>query len=189
MDVAIYVRVSTDKQELENQLSQLRLYCRTKQYNIIKVYEDIITGGAISRPGFDMLLNDARIGYFQHLIFWSLDRLSRSGTLFTLQCLKEFENRNITWESFQEQYLNSIGPFKDVVLSVLSTIAKIEKERISERTKAGLETAKAKGKTLGRPKGSKDTKKRNRAKYIQNYHTNKNHPLKKLNKKLIDKKD
>jgi len=168
MEVAIYVRVSTDKQELENQLSQLRLYCRSKNYQIMKIYEDIISGGTTSRPGFDKLLDEARKGYFQHLVFWSLDRLSRSGTLFTLQILKEFDNKNITWESYQEQYLASIGPFKDVVLSVLATVAKIEKDRISERTKAGLEVAKAKGKKLGRPPGSKDGKKRNRRNYFQN---------------------
>jgi len=178
MEVVIYVRVSTDKQELENQISQLRLYCRSKDYQIIKIYEDIISGGSNSRPGFDMLLDEARKGYFKHLIFWSLDRLSRSGTLFTLQILKEFDNKKITWESYQEQYLASIGPFKDVVLSVLATVAKIEKDRISERTKAGLETAKAKGKKLGRPPGSKDSKKRNRVGYINRYHSDKNHPLK-----------
>lgn len=169
MEVAIYVRVSTDKQELENQLSQLRLYCRTKQYFIVKTYQDIISGSEKSRPGFDLLFDDARKLYFQHLLFWSLDRFSRSGTLFTLQKLKELQNLNISYESFNEPYLNSIGEFKDVVISIMSTLAKIEKQRISERTIAGLQRAKSEGKTLGRPKGAKDKKQRKRSNYFKRW--------------------
>jgi len=98
-----------------------------------------------------------------------LDRFSRSGTLFTLQGLRELQNLNITYESFQEPYLSSIGEFSDVVISILSTIAKIENQRISERTKAGLERAKMEGKTLGRPKGSKDKNKRKKANYYNRW--------------------
>jgi len=148
LNVAIYVRVSTDKQELENQLSQLKLYCKTKEYKIVEIYSDIISGGETKRPGFDKLYGDARILKFQHLLFWSLDRFSRSGTLFTLQKLKELENLRISYESFHDPYLNSIGEFKDVVISIMATLAKIEKQRISERTKAGLERAKKEKGTL-----------------------------------------
>jgi DNA invertase Pin-like site-specific DNA recombinase len=62
--------------------------------------------------------------------------------LFTLQKLKELENLGIGWESYQEPYFNSIGEFKDVVLSIMATLAKIERERLSERTKAGLNNSK-----------------------------------------------
>jgi hypothetical protein len=60
--------------------------------------------------------------------------------------------------SYTEQYLSSMGQFKDVVISLLSALAKQERIRIGERTKAGLERAKAQGKTLGRPKGSRSKK-------------------------------
>jgi len=69
-----------------------------------------------------------------------------------LQKLKELENLGIQWESLQEPYFKSVGQFKDVVLSVIATVAKMEREKISERTKAGLKRAAQYGKYPGRPK-------------------------------------
>ncbi len=90
------------------------------------------------------MFRDAHKRLFDLVLFWDLSRFSRSGTLFTLQKLKELENLNIEWESYQEPYFKSIGQFKDVILSVISTVAKIEREKISERTKAGLQRSKNK---------------------------------------------
>lgn len=94
--------------------------------------------GAASRREFDLVL------------FWSLDRFSWEGVLETLQHLERLSGYGVEWRSFTEQYLDSCGMFKDAVLSILATIAKQERLRISERTVAGLERAKAKGKLLGR---------------------------------------
>jgi DNA invertase Pin-like site-specific DNA recombinase len=152
MKTAIYVRVSTDKQEVDNQLLQLRDYCKKSNYEIYKEYVDIISGKEKSRPGYDKMFEDAHKKLFDLVLFWDLSRFSRAGTLHTLQKLKEFENLGIDWESYQERYLKSIGQFKDVVLSILSTLAKIEREKIGERTKAGLERARKEGKIIGRPK-------------------------------------
>lgn len=160
MKVAIYIRVSTDKQEAENQLIQLREYVKKESWEIYKEYIDIISGKETSRPEFDKLFLDAHKKLFDIVLFWDLSRFSRAGTLFTLQKLKELENLNISWHSYQDRYLSSVGQFRDVVISILSTLAKIEREKISERTKAGLDRLKSKGKKLGRPKGRKDKKKR-----------------------------
>lgn len=139
MKVAIYVRVSTGKQELDNQLIQLREYSKKCNYEIFNEYSDIISGKEDSRPAYDKMFLDAHKRLFDLVLFWDLSRFSRSGTLFTLQKLKELENLGIDWESYQEPYFKSIGQFKDVVLSVIATVAKIEREKISERTKAGLQ--------------------------------------------------
>ena len=140
----IYVRVSTGKQESENQLLQLKAYCKKCGYIIYKVYEDIISGKETNRPAYDLMFRDAHKRLFDLVLFWDLSRFSRAGTLFTLQKLKELENLGIDWESYQEPYFKSAGQFKDVVLSITATIAKIEREKISERTKAGLERSKKK---------------------------------------------
>jgi len=147
---AIYVRVSTDKQELENQERQLKPFCEKSGWEIYGIYRDIISGKETKRPGFDALFRDARQKKFDILVFWDLSRFSRSGTLYTLQNLRELENLGIRWKSFQEPYLDSGGDFKDIVISVISTVARIEREKISERTKAGIARAKAAGKKLGR---------------------------------------
>jgi DNA invertase Pin-like site-specific DNA recombinase len=157
MKIAIYARVSTDKQELENQLSQLRQYALKSGYAVHKEYTDIISGKESSRPAYDEMFKDAHKKLFSLVLFWDLSRFSRAGTLYTLQKLKELENLGVDWESYQEPYFKSVGQFKDVVLSVVSTVAKMEREKISERTKAGLRKARNVGK---RGKDKKPRKRR-----------------------------
>ena len=136
--VAIYVRVSTNKQDANNQVEILRDFCKTSGWNNFKVYSDIVTGTKDSRPAWDEMFKDAHKKLFDTVLFWSFDRFSRSGTLFTLQKLHELELLHIGYKSYQEQYIDSVGMFKDTVISIFATIAKAERERISERTKAGL---------------------------------------------------
>ena len=144
--VAIYVRVSTNKQEVSNQLNQLREYCKKKGYEVIYEYIDIISGGNVSRPNWDLMFIHAHQLKFDIVLFWALDRFSRGGTLFTLQKLRELEKLNIDWISYTEPYFQTIGQFRDVIISIMATLAKIEREKISERTKAGLQKAKNVGK-------------------------------------------
>jgi len=169
MKAAIYVRVSTDKQEVQNQLLQLNEYCVRMKYDIYQEYVDCISGKENSRPAYDLMFQEAHKKLFDIVIFWDLSRFSRAGTLFTLKKLKELENLDIQWDSYQEPYFKSIGEFKDVVLSVIATVAKMEREKISERTKAGLARAKANGSILGRPKGSKDKGYRKKGGYYKRY--------------------
>ncbi|NJD51824.1 MAG: recombinase family protein [Candidatus Methanoperedens sp.] len=136
--VAIYCRISTDTQELNNQLNQLRPFCIKSGWEIYKEYTDIISGKEISRPAYDQLFKDAHQKKFDIILFWDLSRFSRSGTLYTLQRLHELDLLGIGWKSYQEPYLDSVGQFKDVIISIFATVAKIEREKISERTKAGL---------------------------------------------------
>lgn len=142
MKIAIYVRVSTTKQEVNNQLMQLREYAKKSNYKIFEEYIDIISGKEKSRLSYDRMFVHAHKRLFELVLFWDLSRFSRSGTLYTLQKLKELENLGVGWESYQEPYFKSVGEFKDVILSVIATVAKMEREKISERTKAGLQASK-----------------------------------------------
>lgn len=148
MKVAIYARVSTDKQELKNQLFQLREYCKKSDWKIYKEYTDIVSGASDNRPSWNVLFEDAHKKKFDVVLFWDLSRFSRSGTLYTLQKLQELENLNINYVSYCEPYINTIGQFREIIISILSTIAKIERQQISERTKLGLMKTDEK---LGRP--------------------------------------
>jgi DNA invertase Pin-like site-specific DNA recombinase len=85
------------------------------------------------------------------VLFWSLDRFSREGVLETLHHLQRLAQYGVGYRSFTEQYLDSSGIFKDAVLSILATIAKQERIRLSERTIAGLEKARREGRIGGRP--------------------------------------
>jgi len=146
MKVAIYCRVSTKTQEGKNQELALIEYCEKQGYEIHKIYNDVISGKEKKRPAFDKLFSDAHKRLFDLVLFWDLSRFSRAGTLFTLQKLKELTNLGIRWHSYQESYFSSLGDFGDVIISIMSTLAKIEREKISERTKAGLKLAKNVGK-------------------------------------------
>lgn len=161
------MRVSTGKQDLENQLKPLKMYCKGKGYDIVKVYEDVASGKSTKRQGFKQMFDDASKAKFDVIVFWSLDRFSRRGTLDTLKKIRLLEDYGVDWHSYQEPYFSSLGQFKDVVISIMATLAKAERKKISERTKAGLERAKARGVKLGRPKGAKDKKQRSRKGYFK----------------------
>jgi DNA invertase Pin-like site-specific DNA recombinase len=87
------------------------------------------------------------------LLFWALDRFSREGVLDTLVYLQRLTSYGINWRSHTEQYLDSCGAFRDAVLAILAAIAKQERIRISERTRAGLDRARERGTRSGRPIG------------------------------------
>ena len=72
-------------------------------------------------------------GEFDVVRFWSLDRFSREGVLETLQHLRVLTGHGCEWFSYREEYLRSIGPFRDAVLAILAVIAKQERVRLSER--------------------------------------------------------
>jgi DNA invertase Pin-like site-specific DNA recombinase len=154
MKIAIYARVSTkDKgQDTENQLVQLREFAAKQGWTIFREYVDRETGSKSEREEFQAMFADASKRRFDLLLFWSLDRLSREGVFETLQHLNRLTSYGVGYRSFTEQYFDSCGIFKDAVISILATVAKQERVRLSERTKAGLAIARARGKTLGRPK-------------------------------------
>ena len=108
------------------------------------------------RAGLDKVLKMAHQKKFDVLLFWSLDRLSREGTARTLEYLQILTDNGINYHSYTEQYLSSMGPFSDVVISLLATIAKQERLRVSERVRAGLDFRKnVLKKPLGRQQGVK----------------------------------
>jgi len=151
----IYARCSTRDQETENQVAQLRDYARKQDWLIVDEIIDVASGGKSSkeREGLDKVFQLAHRKAFDVLLFWSLDRLSREGSRKTIAYLTILDDAGVAWHSFSEPYISSMGVFADCIISLLSTLAKQEKIRISERTKAGLErTVRVNGTRLGRPK-------------------------------------
>ncbi|UOQ99919.1 recombinase family protein [Hymenobacter sp. 5317J-9] len=152
MRVAIYARVSTnDKgQDPDNQVHQLRDFAE-KHGSIYKVFTEEVSGGKSDRAQFKLLLLEAYQKKFDLVVFWRLDRFSREGALPTLKYLKELRDHGVNYKSFTEPYLDSLGPFGDVIVSMLATIAAQDLIKISENTKAALAKKKAAGMKLGAP--------------------------------------
>jgi DNA invertase Pin-like site-specific DNA recombinase len=149
--VALYARVSTTKQDNENQLMQLREFAAKQSWEIFNEYVDQESGSTAERPEFKRMFSDASKRKFDVLLFWALDRLSREGVLETLQHLNRLESYGVSYRSYTEAYFDSCGAFKDVILAVMATLARQERTKRSERTRAGLARARAAGKRLGRP--------------------------------------
>jgi DNA invertase Pin-like site-specific DNA recombinase len=108
-------------------------------------------GGKADRTEFKALLLEAYQQKFDLVVFWRLDRFSREGTLATLRYLKELKDHGVNYKSYTEPYLDSLGPFGDVIVSMLVTIAAQDLVKISKNTKAALAKKKAAGMQLGAP--------------------------------------
>lgn len=159
----IYARCSTRDQETDNQVAQLRDYTARQEWTVVAEVVDVCSGGkdAKERPGLDRVFSMAHRREFDLLLFWALDRFSREGSRKTIGYLAQLDDAGVDWHSFSEPYISSLGIFKDAIIAVLSALAKQEKVRISERTKAGLErTVRVNGTRLGRPKTPEATLKK-----------------------------
>ncbi len=139
---------------MENQRAEITPFIERRGWKLVYSFEDVMSGGKREkdRPGFAAMFQAAHQRKFDILVFWALDRLTREGTRATLNYLQRLESKGVDYLSYQEQWLDSTGPFRDVMISMFATLAKQERVRISERTIAGLNLARAKGKRLGRPR-------------------------------------
>jgi DNA invertase Pin-like site-specific DNA recombinase len=86
------------------------------------------------------------------VLVWALDRFTRNGMAATVVDLQRLNSYGATFHSYSEPHLSTDNELvRDVLLAVLASLAKLEREKISQRTKAGLERARARGRRLGRP--------------------------------------
>jgi DNA invertase Pin-like site-specific DNA recombinase len=139
-------------QDETNQLLELRQYVERQGWTLVGEYIDRQTAKNADRESLQAMFAAAAQHKIDMVLFWSLDRFSREGVLATLKQLEQLNSCGVGWKSYTEQYLDSCGLFKDAVLSILATIAKQERIRISERVHAGLARVRAEGKILGRPR-------------------------------------
>ena len=103
----------------------------------------------------DRLLLDAHRGEFEVLVIWALDRLGRS-LADNVALVSKLSDCGVRIVSVQESWMDTGTPVRDLLLSIFSWIAEMERERLRERTRAGLERARAQGKQIGRPRAQVD---------------------------------
>lgn len=153
MKAAIYARVSTkDKgQDVENQLAQLRRYAKERAWDLVEYVDHESGKASAGRAQLQAMFAAASRREFNVVLIWALDRLSREGVSKTFEHIKMLRGYGVEIESYTEPYFRTTGPVGELVIAIFAWIAEQERIRISERTKAGLATARAKGKTLGRP--------------------------------------
>jgi DNA invertase Pin-like site-specific DNA recombinase len=155
--IAIYARVSTDKQTVDNQLIELRSLCERLGYTIVQEYTDNGISGAKSRndrPALDALLKAATQRKFDMVMCWSIDRLGRS-LQHLVELLNELQALKIDL-FFQQQGMDTSTPSGRMIFSVFGAIGEFERNLIRERVLAGQQRAKANGVKLGRPSKMND---------------------------------
>jgi DNA invertase Pin-like site-specific DNA recombinase len=160
--IALYVRVSTAEQTTENQKIRLIEHAEKNGYDY-DLYEETESTRK-SRPIKQALLAKLRNHNYDAVIVYKLDRWARSSTELILDT-KELLDKNIGFVSISDNLDFSTAAGK-LHFQILSAFAEFERELIRERTIEGLWRAKMQGKQSGRPKGSKDTKKRKKSGYI-----------------------
>lgn len=160
--IALYVRVSTSDQTVENQKIRLIDYAEKKSLNY-DIFEEIESTRK-TRPVKQALLARLRNNEYEAVVIYKLDRWARSSTELILDT-KELLDKGIGFISISDNLDFSSAAGK-LHFAILSAFAEFERELIRERTIEGLRRAKMQGKHAGRPKGSKDTKKRKKSGYI-----------------------
>ena len=166
---AIYVRVSTKNQSYEQQLDPCTNFARFKEFKEYRIYKEVESSGK-ERPVFHEMLSNARNGQHNAIIVFKIDRAWRS----TREFVMDFDNlmaQGISIFSVTEG-LDPTTIMGKGMMTMIVVFAEMEKAYISQATKDRLQALKNMGKTLGRPKGSKDDPKKKRKK--SGYYGNKN---------------
>src|SRR6266705_5829070 len=155
--VAIYARVSTTNhgQDVGLQTRELREFAEARGWHIADEYIDEgVRGAKDSRPELNRLMADAHKRRFDIVCVWRFDRFARSVS-HLLRALETFKALGIDFVSFSEQ-MDTSTPAGKMVFTVLGAVAELERSLTVERVRAGLRNARAKGKTLGRPRVTVD---------------------------------
>src|SRR5207342_2483551 len=150
---ALYVRVSTDAQTVENQIRELRQVAKRRGWDVVEVYSDAGISGAKGRngrPGLDSMLKDASRRKFDIAMAWAIDRLGRS-LVDLLGTIGHLEACGVDLY-LDQQSIDTTTPMGKLVFQITGAFAEFERTMIRQRIKAGLKRAIAQGVKLGRPK-------------------------------------
>ena len=152
---ALYLRVSTDRQTVENQRQALEQVARHRGWEIIATYSDKgISGskGRKDRPEFDRMLSEAARGRFDVVMAFALDRIGRS-LADLLHSIRHLEECNVDL-FIDRQMLDTTTPQGKLLFAVTGAFAEFERDMMVHRVNAGLARARARGTKLGRPRVS-----------------------------------
>lgn len=151
MKTCLYIRVSTDKQQNGAQAQKRALleYCKLKGIEDYQVYEDFgISGSKVSRPQLNKMMLEVMEGKVKAVLVYSFSRFARS-TKHLIDALETFKEKEVNFVSLSEN-IDLASPLGRAVYTIISAIATLERDLISERVKLGLRNARAKGKKVGR---------------------------------------
>lgn len=170
-EAALWLRVSTNHQDSDNQVADLERFAAHHGYEIAGRYTVSDSawkngGGAEYKATLKQAMDDAHAGKFSVLIVWSLDRIVRLGAEDALRIMRQFRERGCIVVSVKESWLNGSPEVQDILIAFAGWMAERESARRGERIKAGLAKRKADQLPVGRQPGTKDKKPRKRSGYV-----------------------
>ena len=148
--VALYARVSTDKQDETLQIPRLRTYCERAGHDIYKIYQDEASARNGDRPGWKALMSDAHGHRYDAVVVTKIDRVMRS-LVGLHQVMEDLGKCGILLITLDQGPLDFCSPNGRLLISFLGSIAEWEREMISARTREALAAKKEAGVKLGRP--------------------------------------
>ena len=170
MRAIIWSRVSTEDQDTSNQVAVLTQWAERRDLVVVDTYQVQQSAWKGDQERYlKPIYEAASRREFDVLLVWALDRLSRGGALATLEIIDRLGKSGVRVLSYQETWTEAPGELQEVLLAIAGWVARMESQRRSERTKAGMERVKREGKALGRPPGSRDKKKRSKRGYLLRY--------------------
>lgn len=162
---AIWARVSTDHQHVDNQVPELEKFCAHHGYEITRQYllSDVSAYNGASRTAIKAMLDDAYRGEFDVLVVWAVDRLTREGIEELLKIVRQLRERHVSLVSIQESWLNGSSETTELLLSIAGWVSNQESARRSARIREGMARRRAAGLPMGgRMPGATDLKPRKR---------------------------
>jgi putative DNA-invertase from lambdoid prophage Rac len=151
---ALYLRVSTDEQTVDNQRPAIELLARTRGLSVAYVFQENASA-AKRRPEFERMMDAARRGEFDVLVVWALDRFGRS-MVGNMQAVLELDRLGIQVVSVREPWLDTGGAVRPLLVAIFSWVAEQERAQLVERTRAGMARARKQGVRIGRPEARID---------------------------------
>lgn len=148
MKVALYARVSTDKQTTDNQMIRLREWADRMEWEVYKEYIDIRSGKDTRRPALQEMLNDAKHKEFDCVVAVKLDRIARS-VIDLKKVMEDLQSWSIGVKML-DQDIDTTTASGRFMITIIGAVAEFEREMIVERTNDGLNRARKQGKKLGR---------------------------------------
>jgi DNA invertase Pin-like site-specific DNA recombinase len=149
---ALYVRVSTDRQSVENQIRELTAIAERRGWQIVEVYQDTGISGAKARderPALDAMFKDSCKRKFDVLMVWAIDRLGRS-LVSLLDTITTLERCGCDL-FIEQQSIDTTSPMGRLIFQVTGAFAEFERSMIKSRVVAGMKRARAAGVKFGRP--------------------------------------
>ena len=137
---------------MDFQKERMVKYCEKSNWRVHKIYIDDINNKDI-RFEFNNLVTDIKAGLINIVLFWNFSKFSKGGVINTLDVLEDFEKFGVRWKSYQDSFIDSLNPYRDVAVTIMKTFYSTERRNLTEFSREAIKKSKKLG-NKGGPKSN-----------------------------------